>query len=362
MGRVYNFSAGPAALPLAVLEQARDEMLNYEGTGSSVMELSHRSKAFMAVIANAQSLLRELLEIPQEYGVLFLQGGASLQFSMVPMNLITKPEAQSADYVITGSWSEKAFKAAQRQLADVRVAASSKDVNYSRIPSQSEMALNPDAAYVHITSNNTIFGTEFHYIPDTGDVPLVTDASSHILSRPLDISRFGIVYAGAQKNLGPSGVTVVIIRNDLMGRRANLPQVLDYQVQFDKGSMFNTPPTYAIYILGLVLQWTKEQGGVAAMERQNICKAEKLYTAIDSSSFYHCPTESGSRSRMNVPFTLANPALDATFLAQAKEAGLVTLGGHRSVGGMRASIYNAMPEAGIDALVSFMMNFERIHG
>ena len=362
MGRIFNFSAGPAALPLPVLEQARDEMVDYRGAGLSVMEMSHRSKEYMAIIANAQSLLRELMSIPDEYEVLFLQGGATLQFAMAPMNLIIEPDRESVDYIVTGSWSEKAIKEAKKQLNDVRVVASSKESNYSRIPSQNELNLNPDASYVHMTSNNTIFGTEFHYIPEVGSVPLLADISSNILSRPLDVSRYGMLYAGAQKNLGPSGVTVVIIRKDLIGKRANLPQMLDYQALAKKDSMLNTPPTYAIYILGLVLQWTKDQGGVAAMEKRNICKAEKLYTAIDHSAFYTCPTEKGSRSRMNVPFTLANPELDAAFLADAKKVGLVTLSGHRSVGGMRASIYNAMPEEGVDALISFMAEFEQKQG
>ena len=362
MGRVFNFSAGPAALPLAVLEQARDEMVDYGGAGLSVMEMSHRSKDYLTIFDGAISLLRELLEIPETYEVLLLQGGASLQFSMIPMNLITQPESQSVDYIVTGSWSEKALKEAKKQVSDVRVVASTQEVNYSRIPSQAELNLNPEATYVHMTSNNTIFGTEFHYIPETGSVPLIADMSSNILSRPLDISRYGIVYAGAQKNLGPSGVTLVIIRKDLLGRRANLPEMLDYQVQAKNGSMLNTPPTYAIYILGLVLQWAKDQGGVTALEKNNIHKAEKLYTAIDNSAFYRCPTEKGSRSRMNVPFTLADPEKDALFLAEAKKIGLTTLAGHRSVGGMRASIYNAMPEEGITALVAFMAEFERTHG
>ncbi|MBF0460695.1 MAG: 3-phosphoserine/phosphohydroxythreonine transaminase [Magnetococcales bacterium] len=362
MGRVFNFSAGPAVLPVPVLEQARDEMLEYADSGMSVMEMSHRSKAYMAIIAKAEALLRELLHIPENYAVLLLQGGASLQFSMIPMNLLTDPAHQSVDYVVTGSWAEKAIEEARRQCADVRVAASTKAVNYARIPSQAELTCNPGAAYCHITSNNTIFGTEYHYTPETGAVPLVADISSNVLSRPMDIARFGLLYAGAQKNLGPSGVTVVIVRKDLLGRRSDLPHMLDYKIHADAGSMFNTPPTYAIYILGLVLQWTKDQGGVAAMEQRNVRKAAKLYAAIDGSSFYHCPTEPISRSRMNVPFTLADAGKDALFLAEAKKVGLVTLAGHRSVGGMRASLYNAMPEEGVDALIGFMAEFERVHG
>ncbi|MBF0163075.1 MAG: 3-phosphoserine/phosphohydroxythreonine transaminase [Magnetococcales bacterium] len=362
MKRVFNFSAGPAVLPVAVLERARDEMLDYKGSGMSVMEMSHRSKDYMAIIANAEALLRELMAIPEDYAVLFLQGGASLQFSMLPMNLITDPASQAVDYVLTGSWAEKACSEAKKLCADVRVAATTKSVNYTRIPTQGELTLNPNAVYAHITSNNTIFGTEYPYLPDTGAVPLIADASSNILSRPVEVSKYGMIYAGAQKNLGPSGVTVVIIRKDLMGRKANLPTMLDYQAIAKEGSMLNTPPTYAIYILGLVLAWVKEQGGVNEMERRNIHKAGKLYAAIDGSAFYHCPTEQSSRSRMNVPFTLANPDLTDTFLANAKAAGLVTLKGHRSVGGMRASIYNAMPEEGIDALIAFMKEFERVNG
>ena len=362
MSRVYNFSAGPAVLPLPVLEQAAREMTDYANTGMSVMEMSHRSKAYLAVITKAESLLRELMSIPDNYHVLFQQGGATLQFTMVPMNLISDPATQTADYIHTGSWSKKAISEAKKQFKDVRVAASSEGVNFSRIPTQAELTLNPGAAYVHMTANNTIFGTEYHYTPDTGDVPLVADASSNILSRAVDVSRFGIIYAGAQKNLGPSGVTVVIVRKDLPGRNANLPVMLDYQAQAEQESMLNTPPTYAIYILGLVLEWVKAQGGVAAMEARNIRKAEKLYAAIDASSFYTCPTEVASRSRMNVPFILADEGLNDAFLAQAQAAGLVTLKGHRSVGGMRASLYNAMPEEGVDALIAFMRDFEAKDG
>ena len=362
MGRVFNFSAGPAVLPLRVLEQARDEMVDFQGSGMSVMEMSHRSKEYMAIIAQAESLIRELMGIPDSYYVLFQQGGATMQFSTVPMNLITKPDRQSADYINTGSWSQKAIKEAKKQLSNVRVAASTENVNFSRIPTQEELKLNPAASYVHMTSNNTIFGTEFHYTPDTGSIPLIADMSSNILSRQIDVSKFGMIYAGAQKNLGPSGVTLVIVRKDLVGRNSNLPLMQDYKAQAEKESMLNTPPTYAIYILGLVLQWVKEQGGVAAIEKKNINKAKKLYAAIDGSSFYGCPTQEASRSRMNVPFTLKDDGLNEAFLSQAKDAGLVTLKGHRSVGGMRASIYNAMPEEGVDALISFMQNFERING
>jgi phosphoserine aminotransferase len=362
MDRVFNFSAGPAALPLWVLERARDEMVNFQASGMSVMEMSHRSKEYMEIIARAEALVRELMGIPDDYHVLFQQGGATLQFTTAPMNLITDPDNQSADYINTGSWSKKAIKEAKKQVADVRVAASSEEVNFSRIPTQDELRLNPEATYVHMTSNNTIFGTEFHYTPDTGSIPLLADMSSNILSRQIDVSKYGIIYAGAQKNLGPSGVTLVVVRKDLVGRREGLPLMLDYKAQADKESMLNTPPTYAIYILGLVLEWLKKQGGVAEMEKTNIRKAGKLYAAIDGSDFYGCPTQVASRSRMNVPFTLKDDGLNQDFLAQAKEAGLVTLKGHRSVGGMRASIYNAMPEEGIDALIGFMQEFERKNG
>ncbi|MBF0307952.1 MAG: 3-phosphoserine/phosphohydroxythreonine transaminase [Magnetococcales bacterium] len=360
MARVYNFSAGPAVLPVPVLERARNEMLDYQGSGMSVMEMSHRSKVYMAIIAEAEALLRELMGIPANYKVLFLQGGATLQFAMVPMNLVAD-STTPVDYILTGMWAQKAAKEAAK-FAKVQVAASSESTNFNRIPQQAELNLDPKACYVHMTSNNTIFGTEFNYVPETGDVPLVADMSSNILSRPVDVSRYGILYAGAQKNLGPSGVTVVIIRDDLVGRTAaKLPTMMDYKPQVENGSMLNTPPTYAIYILGLVLQWVKEAGGVAAIEARNIRKANRLYQAIDSSSFYRNPNEPESRSRMNVPFTLAKPDLEKTFLAEAKVAGLVTLEGHRSVGGMRASIYNAMPEEGVEALVAFMQDFEKRH-
>ena len=362
MGRVYNFSAGPAVLPLPVLERARDEMVDCAGSGMSVMEMSHRSPSYLQIISKAEALLRDLMAIPDDYQVLFQQGGATLQFTMTAMNLITDPATQSADYIMTGSWSKKAFKEAKKQFADVREAASSEGVNFSRIPTQAELTLNPNASYVHMTTNNTIFGTEFHYLPETGNVPLVADASSNILSKPMDISRFGILYAGAQKNLGPSGVTLVILRKDLMGRNKGLPLMLDYLAQAEKGSMLNTPPTYAIYILGLVLEWVKGLGGVAEMEKINIRKAEKLYAAIDDSDFYACPTEKQSRSRMNVPFTLANANLNDAFLSDASAEGLVTLKGHRSVGGIRASIYNAMPEKGVDTLIEFMAEFARKNG
>lgn len=355
MGRIVNFSAGPAMLPLSVLETARDEMLDYRGSGMSVMEMSHRSKEYMEIITGAEALVRELMELPANYRVLLLQGGATLQFSMVPMNLLTSPE-QSADYLLTGSWSKKAAKEAAK-VGKVRIAATSEPEKFTRIPRQEELDLSPEAVYVHMTSNNTIYGTEYFYTPDTGKIPLVADMSSNILSRPIEVSRYGIIYAGAQKNLGPSGVTLVVIREDLLGRCTGLPVMLDYQIQTTDGSMHNTPPTYAIYILGLVLAWMKREGGVQAIEAQNIRKAAKLYAAIEASALYHCPNEVASRSRMNVPFVLRRPELTDSFLAEAKKAGLVSLKGHRSVGGVRASIYNAMPESGIETLVDFMNDF-----
>lgn len=362
MGRVYNFSAGPAALPVAVLERARDEMLDYQGSGMSVMEMSHRSKKYLGIIQHAESMLRSLMGISDDYEVLFQQGGATLQFAMVPMNLIVDPKGETADFILTGSWSKKAMKEAKKFFAQTRVAASTEEVQFTRIPLQDELRLNPDAVYVHMTSNNTIYGTEFHYTPDTGKVPLVADMSSNVLSRVVDVNRFGLIYAGAQKNLGPSGVTVVIIRKDLLGRNANLPLMLDYKAQAAEQSMLNTPPTYAIYILGLVLDWVKDQGGVAGIEQRNIRQAKRLYEVIDRTGFYHCPNQPDSRSRMNVPFTLKKPELTDTFLAESTKAGLVTLKGHRSVGGMRASLYNAMPDEGVEALVSFMVDFERRYG
>ncbi|MBF0284504.1 MAG: 3-phosphoserine/phosphohydroxythreonine transaminase [Magnetococcales bacterium] len=366
MGRIHNFSAGPAVLPLPVLEQARDDMVDYKGSGLSVMEMSHRSKEYLEIITNAEALLRELMGIPANYKVLFLQGGATLQFAMVPMNLVDDPENQTADYVITGAWSKKALEEARKVLKNTHVAASSAAEKFTRIPRQDEWQLSgPRPAFVHITTNNTIYGTEYSYTPDTGDIPLVADASSNILSRPVDVNRFGLIYAGAQKNLGPSGVTVVIVREDLVGLRpnANLPVMLDYKPHVENGSMLNTPPTYAIYILGLVLQWVKAQGGVNAIETRNLRKAEKLYGAIDGSNgFYACPVKVDSRSRMNAPFILANDALTETFLAEAKKAGLSQLKGHRSVGGMRASMYNALPEESVDALVEFMAGFAQRNG
>ncbi|MFZ5492546.1 MAG: 3-phosphoserine/phosphohydroxythreonine transaminase [Pseudomonadota bacterium] len=360
MARVYNFSAGPAVLPEPVLAQVRDELLDWHGSGMSVMEMSHRGKEFIEIQHQAEADLRALMGIPANYKVLFLQGGASLQFSMVPLNLL--PAGGSADYVLTGSWAKKAASEAKR-FGTVKVAASSAETNFNRIPTQAELTLDPNAAYVHITGNNTIFGTEYHYTPDTGAVPLVNDASSNILSRPVDVSRYGLIYAGAQKNVGPAGLTLVIVRDDLIGRcREGAPTLLDYAIHAENDSAYNTPPTFAIYVSGLVFKHLLAQGGLAEVEKANIAKAELLYGLLDRSGFYACPTEPASRSRMNVPFTLANAELDATFLAEAKKAGLVQLKGHRSVGGMRASIYNAMPLAGVQALVDFMVDFERRNG
>jgi phosphoserine aminotransferase len=361
MSRVYNFSAGPAVLPEEVLEQAREEMSDWHGSGMSVMEMSHRGKEFMSIAEQAEADLRELMAIPASYKVLFLQGGASQQFAMVPMNLLRGKTG--ADYVNTGAWSKKAISEAKRYGA-VNVAATSESSKFTTAPKQAELALRADAAYVHYTPNETIGGVEFPYVPDTGDVPLVADMSSTILSRPVDVSRYGLIYAGAQKNIGPAGLTVVIVREDLVTEDvvAGTPTMLRYATHAAEGSMYNTPPTYGWYLAGLVFQWLKRQGGLAGMAEINRRKADKLYAAIDASPFYRNPVDPACRSWMNVPFTLANPELDATFLAEAKKAGLVTLKGHRSVGGMRASIYNAMPEAGVQALVDFMADFEKRNG
>jgi phosphoserine aminotransferase len=360
MARVYNFSAGPAVLPEPVLARVRDELLDWQGSGMSVMEMSHRGKEFIDIQHQAEADLRTLMGIPANYKVLFLQGGASLQFSMVPLNLL--PVGGKADYVLTGSWAKKAASEAKR-YGTVNVAATSAETNFNRIPTQAELKLDPGAAYVHITGNNTIFGTEYHYTPDTGAVPLVNDASSNILSRPIDVSRFGLIYAGAQKNIGPAGLTLVIVRDDLIGRcREGAPTLLDYAIHAENDSAYNTPPTFAIYVAGLVFKHLLNLGGLPAVEKANIEKADLLYGLLDRSDFYNCPTEPASRSRMNVPFTLANAELDAAFLTEAKKAGLVQLKGHRSVGGMRASLYNAMPLAGVQALVDFMVDFERRNG
>ncbi|HTP65897.1 MAG TPA: 3-phosphoserine/phosphohydroxythreonine transaminase [Geobacteraceae bacterium] len=360
MTRVFNFSAGPAVLPEPVLRQAAAEMLDWHGSGMSVMEMSHRGKEFIGIAEEAEADLRELLAIPAGYKVLFLQGGATLQFEMVPMNLLGG--RASADYVNTGEWSKKAIKEA-KYYCQPKVIASSEEQGFTRVPNLSEWKLNSNAAYVHYTANETIGGVEFHWTPETGDIPLVCDMSSNILSRPVDISRFGLIYAGAQKNIGPAGLTIVIVRDDLIGRGEPKPAaMLDYKTHADNGSMLNTPPTYGIYIAGLVFKWLKGEGGLAAIERKNIEKAAILYDFIDKSGLYRNPVVREDRSRMNVPFTLNDPQLDEEFLKGAKKAGMVQLKGHRSVGGMRASIYNAMPLEGVKALVEYMREFEVKHG
>lgn len=357
--RVFNFSPGPAVLPEEVLQQAREEMLDWRGAGMSVMEMSHRGKEFISIAEQAEADLRELLAVPKNYKVLFLQGGATGQFAAIPMNLTT-PECV-VDYVNTGAWSKKAIGEAKR-YANVNVAADAGEP-YTSIPDASTWKRTRAAAYLHYTPNETIGGVEFHFVPESEDVPLVADMSSTILSRPIDVSKFAAIYAGAQKNIGPAGLTLVVIRDDLLGRaRAGTPAFLDFAAMAKEGSMLNTPPTFAWYMAGLVFQWLKRQGGLSRMGELNRAKAQKLYGTIDSSSFYRNPVAKNARSWMNVPFTLAKPELDKTFVAAAREAGLVALEGHRSVGGMRASLYNAMPMAGVDALVSFMKEFERKHG
>ena len=357
--RVYNFSPGPAVLPLEVLEQAREEMLDWRGTGTSVMEMSHRGKAFISIAETAEADLRELLAVPSNYKVLFLQGGATAQFAGIPLNLTT-PDS-TVDYVNTGAWSKKAIGEA-KHYAKVNVAADAGEP-YTSIPAVAGWKLTADAAYLHYTPNETIGGVEFHFVPDTGKVPLVADFSSTILSRPINVSKFGLIYAGAQKNIGPAGLTLVIVRDDLIGKaRPTTPAFMDFAAMAKDGSMLNTPPTYAWYMAGLVFQWLKRNGGLKAMGDRNRAKAELLYNAIDASGFYRNPVAKDARSWMNVPFTLAKPELDKTFAAEAKEAGLVTLEGHRSVGGMRASIYNAMPVEGVQALVDFMKHFASKHG
>jgi phosphoserine aminotransferase len=360
MARVINFSAGPAVLPEPVLQQAAAEMLDWHGSGMSVMEMSHRGKEFIAIHAQAEADLRELMAIPKNYKVLFLQGGASAQFSVVPMNLLRGKT--NADYINTGQWSKKAITDAKK-YCKVNVAASSEADNYTRAPKQAEWKLDPDAAYVHLTTNETIGGVEFHWVPDTGSVPIVADMSSHILSRPMDVSRYGLIYAGAQKNIGPAGVTIVIVRDDLLGQALPVtPTVFDYKVQAENDSMSNTPATYGIYVAGLVFQWLKKQGGMTAMEQINRAKAALLYDYLDQTEFYHSPVAKDDRSLMNIPFTLRNADLDKVFIQETEAAGLTQLKGHRSVGGMRASIYNAMPIEGVQTLVQFMREFERKHG
>lgn len=359
MSRAFNFCAGPAALPEEVLAQAAAEMLDYQGRGLSVMEMSHRSSDYVAIAETAEQDLRDLLSIGDDYAVLFLQGGASQQFAMVPMNLMG--DQGVADYINTGQWSAKAIKEARR-FGDVNVVASSEDTRFTTVPPQASWQLSDNAAYVHYTPNETIGGVEYSFIPETR-APLVADFSSSILSRPLDVSRFGLIYAGAQKNIGPAGICVVIVRRDLLGRAGpGVPTMLDYRTHAENDSMYNTPPTYSWYLAGLVFKWLKAQGGLVAMEQTNRRKAEKLYGYIDGSGFYSNPVEPISRSWMNVPFVLADDSLDKRFLAEADAAGLLNLKGHRSVGGMRASIYNAVPEAAVDALIAFMKDFAQRHG
>ena len=356
--RSYNFSPGPAVLPTEVLEQARDELLDWQQSGMSVMEVSHRGKAFMQAAAEAEADFRELLGVPRNYKVLFMQGGASAQFSLVPLNLA--PPGSSADYINTGHWSKKAIAEARRYCA-VNVAADAGG-EYLRVPPQREFKLNSEAAYLHYTPNETISGVEFHYVPATRSVPLVADMSSNILSRPIDVSKFGLIYAGAQKNIGPSGLTLVVVREDLLGRtREETPSVFNYKLTADEGSLLNTPPTFAWYLSGLVFKWLKRNGGLKAMAERNQAKAQALYAAIDGSSLYKNRVAKDARSWMNVTFALTNPALEPVFVEAAAAAGLNSLKGHRVLGGMRASLYNAMPLAGVEALVAFMREFERKH-
>jgi len=358
--RAHNFCAGPAALPEAVLQKAQAELLDWHGKGLSVMEMSHRSDDYVAIAEKAEQDLRDLLAIPSNYKVLFLQGGASQQFAQIPLNLL--PEDGIADYVDTGIWSKKALEEARR-FGNVNVAASAKAYDYFAIPGQNDWKLSKDAAYLHYASNETIGGLQFDWVPDLGDVPLVVDMSSDILSRPIDVSQFGMIYAGAQKNIGPSGLVVAIVREDLLGKaRSICPTMLDYKVAADNGSMYNTPATFSWYLSGLVFEWLKEQGGVEEMERRNRVKQELLYGAIDASEFYTNPIAKNARSWMNVPFRLADEKLDKAFLAGAEARGLLNLKGHRSVGGMRASIYNAVGLDAVQALVGYMAEFEKEHG
>jgi phosphoserine aminotransferase len=359
MARVFNFSAGPSVLPEAVLETARQDMLDYRGTGMSVMEMSHRSAAFSGIIEEAETRLRNIMNIPTRYKVLFLQGGASTQFAMIPLNLFQNHK--KADFIITGSWSKKAAAEARR-YGDANIVASSEDRNFSYIPELSGMTFSSDADYVHITTNNTIYGTAFHALPETGDIPLVADMSSNILSEQYDVSRFGIIYAGAQKNIGPAGLTIVIIREDLIGSALDItPTMLNYATHAEKNSLFNTPPCYSIYMAGLTFSWIQEQGGISAMEKRNREKAAILYDMLDNSKLFKATAEKESRSLMNITFTLPNEELTATCLKEAEGEGLVTLKGHRSVGGLRASIYNAMPREGVEKLTQLLKRFEIEH-
>ena len=356
MSRVYNFSAGPSMLPLEVLETAAKEMCEFGATGQSVMEMSHRSKEYQAIFDQTVADLREIMNIPEDYEVLFLQGGASTQFAMVPLNLMTKNG--KADYIITGQWANKAYKEAAR-YGKAREVASSKDKTFSYIPKTTAADFDPEADYVHICMNNTIYGTKYHTLPDTGDVPLVADISSCILSEPIDVTKFGMLYAGAQKNVAPAGLTIVIIRKDLIGNAMDItPTMLNYQTHADNGSMFNTPPCYTIYIAGLTFKWIKKMGGLEKIKEINEKKAKILYDFLDNSKLFKGTVVPEDRSLMNVPFVTGNEELDAKFVAEAKKAGFVNIKGHRSVGGMRASIYIAMPVEGVEKLVEFMKKFE----
>lgn len=359
MTRILNFSAGPAMMPMEVLLQAQQELTDWNGSGMSVMEMSHRGKEFTSIAEQAEQDLRELLHIPDDYTVLFLQGGASMQFSMIPLNLAQ--QGQTVAYSNTGSWSTKAIEEASR-YSTVKVSASSESKRFCFIPEFEDWQIPEDAAYLHITSNETIGGVEFHQLPDSGNIPLIADMSSTLLSRPIDVERYALIYAGAQKNIGPAGLTVVIMRKNMLGQaRENCPAMMNYTIYADNASMYNTPPTYSWYLAGLVFQWLKRLGGLQAMAEINRRKSEKLYRAIDDSDFYQNPINPADRSWMNVPFTLADDSLDAEFLRQAEASGLQALKGHRSVGGMRASLYNAMPESGVDSLIDFMQRFASQH-
>ena len=360
MNRIFNFSAGPAVLPVPVLEEAQRNLVELPGVGMSVLEISHRSKTFEDILATTEADLRALGKVPANYKVLFLQGGASMQFSMVPLNLLTA--GATADYLVTGGWSQKAVKEAQR-VGTVNIAASTESENFARIPRQDEIRLTAGAAYVHMTTNNTLFGTEWSAEPVVGDAPLVADTSSDMFSRPIDVSKYGLIYAGAQKNLGPSGVTLVIIREDLLARsQKSLHTMFNYAVHAENGSMYNTPPCFGIYLMGLVMKWGLSQGGLDAIGATNARKAAKLYAEIDRSGFYRGTADQASRSRMNLTFRLPSEDLEKVFVKESTAAGLDGLKGHRSVGGMRASIYNAFPEAGVDALIAFMQEFEKKNG
>ena len=357
---VWNFGSGPAMLVPSVLEQAKSELLDWHGMGMSVMEMSHRGKEFVAVAAEAEADLRKLLAVPAGYKVLFLQGGATAMFAAVPMNLLRGKD--EADFVVTGEWSKKAHAEAAKYCRP-NLAATAQDRNFTYVPKQADWKLAPGAAYVHVCTNETIGGVEYHWTPDTGEVPLVSDMSSHILSKPVDVSRFGLIYAGAQKNIGPAGLVIVIVREDLIGRALpGTPNVLDFKLQADADSMLNTPPTFSLYLAGLTFKWLLAKGGLAAMERENVAKARLLYDCLAAIPFYANPVAKEDRSRMNVPFRLRADSLDARFLAEAEALGLTQLKGHRSVGGMRASIYNAMPLEGVAALVEFLKDFARRHG